>query len=286
VKLSSLQTTNAKFVLGQFDQLAALVGLLGLDLQAHPEDARELINFKNKLMQILGSKSSGVIIDPNYGFESLAFQPKKSGLAIRLEDIVAENERQQLPRIIENWGIEQIKNNYSVAKFELFYHPSEAEALTKKQIVAEIYDFCKYEQIDFLLQLRIFNPMGGVLPETEHPELQLTAIQELRKNCDLLALEYPGSSLSSATVTAELDTPWILLSHHEPKLEPYELLKAHLRETLENGAVGISAGSILWADLGKVRAADMSLNWEQIENFLKTSSLDRIAELQRIILES
>jgi len=64
------------------------------------------------------------------------------------------------------------------------------------------------------------------------------------------------------------------------------LLKAHLRETLENGAVGISAGSILWADLGKVRAADMSLNWEQIENFLKTSSLDRIAELQRIILES
>ncbi|MEN8253132.1 MAG: hypothetical protein ABFQ62_02010 [Patescibacteria group bacterium] len=284
MKLSSLQTANSKFVLGQFDAVAAMAEALGLDL-SHEQDREVLGRFKSLLAKYLSNKVSGIIIDPFYGFKNIDQKHKNVGLILNLEDLDYLN-KNEMPKLLENWGVENIRNNYGVAKFELYYHPTEEKALEKKQIVAELYDFCQYEKIDFLLQLRIFNPNGGILPEAEHPELQLEALQEFRKNCDLLALEYPGNALACATVTAQSDVPWILLSHREPKLEPYLKLKERLREVLESGGMGISAGSALWEGLDLTRTESLDVNWEQVEEFIKTETLDKIAELNRIVAES
>jgi len=101
---------------------------------------------------------------------------------------------------------------------------------------------------------------------------QLEAVTDMRNKCHLLALEYPHSALACATLTAELDVPWILVD----RTPDYNDFKEQVRTAIEAGAVGAQIGSVLWQGLNKD-------NYQQV---IETQARDRMIELSRIVSES
>jgi len=278
--LPAIQTTSGVFTICEFDRGPKIADLLGLDLTT--QNAVIIVRqILNQLILNLSPQSSGVLVDPIYGFDFLESKASKVGTILRLEQVSSETDPLNIPTLIPNWSIDDIKNNYALAKMELYYHPREEHALHKKQLLAELYDFCQYEKVPLLLKLMIYTPADEEFNELNFQEAQLEAVQELRGFCDLMALQFPHDPLSVATLTAELDIPWILTTEGTD----YSNAKEILRTVLENGAKGFLAGDIFYQDINKLRKKDQSPDFEQIERFIQTTARDRIIELVRIAEE-
>jgi tagatose-1,6-bisphosphate aldolase len=287
--LSSLQTTKKMFQLLELDIAPYLADRLGLDLTI--DSNRQVIE---QLLQSIAKKmtapTSGVILDPIWSLPAvLAHKPSGPGLVIRLDRPTGTVDPLALPTLIAEWGVEAVRQNYGVAALSLWYNPQETLALEKKQMVAELADYCRHEKIAFMLKLQVLPLPAAQAGENQvaPPEqrdlatLQLTALQELRTSVDLLALQHPGDSLSCATITAELDCPWIMIAN-EPE---YARNKELIRDAMENGAQGALLSAPLWNDLTALRLPDHSPDWSHIETWVATEGRDRVMELQRIINE-
>ncbi len=273
--LASLKTAGGMFSLANFDESEDLIRLLSL----RPEEVSTEVLIKDInqiLIKEVSSTCSGLVIDPRAGLEALVHKEKTTGVAFRLTE---ENQTiQALPKLLSQWGVEEVKNNLGVAKLTLPYHPMEDLALDKKKFLHEVFDFCQYEQIDLILDLHITGAGGGKIHPDDLPEAQLQAVQEFRTSCHLMALDYAGSVLSTATLTAELDIPWVLVSRQEG----YEEFKLHLREALDNGARGFMIGRPLWLEISQMRKPDMTPDKVAMQKFAATTIRDRLIELTRI----
>jgi tagatose-1,6-bisphosphate aldolase len=87
----------------------------------------------------------------------------------------------------------------------------------------------------------------------------------------------PTDSLTAATITAQLDTPWVMTARGLT----YEKYKEQLKICLESGAVGFLAGSVLWADF-LVSIPDFADVASRLQLF-KTRVRDRFLELSRLV---
>ncbi len=281
MNLPAIHTDQQHYSLFQFDQTPKLADALGLNLtvEANVDLIKQILTLMH---EEISRQISGMVIDPIYSFDLIADKPKKIGLLSRLTTLNAEVDPLVVPTLLPEWNIEDIRNNYSLAKLCLYYHPRSETALDKKQLVAELYDYCQYQQIGLLLDLVVYTPAEVEFDETQFQQDQLQAIQEFRDKADILALQYPLGPLAAATLTAELDIPWILSSHGQD----YQQLKKVLRVCLENGAMGILAGQSLWHELEGLKKKDKSPDLEAIENFIEADFRDRIIELTRIIDET
>lgn len=276
MKLAALKTPTGLFGLVALDEAYALAELLGLSLK-EPSHETTLQEILAMLIQIQSEPATGIVFDSVYAVPLLDKKHDQAGTLIRLEQTQPPDPL-VVPKFPANWGIENVRNLYGVAKLELFYHPAEARALQKKQLVAEIFDFCQYEEIDFLLKLVVYNPAGQPLDTTQFQEVQLEAVSDFQRFAHLLALQDPRDPLAAATLTSELDVPWLMISDGLK----YEKFKNQLRIALENGAQGFLAGETLWHEIGAMRLKDHSPDLPAIQKFLETTSKDRIIELMRI----
>ncbi|MFH2118275.1 MAG: hypothetical protein ABII10_00860 [Candidatus Paceibacterota bacterium] len=276
MKLSALKKETGSLSIVSLDEAYLLADLLGLSLQesSHEEFLTEVLG---QLVKIHSHQAAGVVLDPIYSLQLLTEGTKLAGTLVRLEQMQTPDPL-AIPKFIPNFGIENIRNMYGSAKLELFYHPTEEKAMEKKQLVAEVFDFCQYEEIDFLIKLMIYNPAGSKLKPEEFQEAQLEAVSELQRFSSALALQYPADPLAAATLTSHLDIPWLVASGSET----YEEFKNNLRSALENGAAGFLVGEVLWQEIGKMRLEDQSPDMEAIGKFLQTTNQDRIIELMRI----
>ncbi|MGD9129882.1 MAG: hypothetical protein PVJ09_05340 [Candidatus Woesebacteria bacterium] len=277
MKLPSIQTEKQAYALVEFDYSPALAEKLGLDLSI-ADNLKFLDQVNQSLVSELSAQASGVVLDPVYTFPLINKKSDNCGLIFRLEKLETEVDPVAVASLIPDWGVELIRNNYALAKLELFYHPAEENALLKKQLVAELYDYCQYEKIDFFLKLIIYTPADEDFDQLKFQEAQLESLKEFRDMADLLALQFPYDALSCATITAELDSSWILIL----EAEDYEIAKQNLRIALENGAEGFLAQDILWSEIANLRREDMSPDIDAIQNFIKTTARDRLIELLRI----
>lgn len=279
MKLSALKSPSGVFGLVALDEAYGLADLLGLSLK-EPSHETLLKQVLASLVKIHSEHATGVVFDSLYTLPLLEKKQEHAGTLVRLEQ-QQEPDPLTVPRFPANWGIENVRNLYGVAKLELYYHPAEAQALQKKQLLAEIFDFCQYEEIDFLLKLMIYHPPKESLSTAQFQEIQLEAVSELQRFASVIAVQYPQDPLAAATLTSELDIPWLIVSD-ETK---YEKFKDQLRIALENGAQGFLTGETLWQEIGGMRLNDHSPDMEAIEKFLTTTSKDRIIELMRIAEE-
>jgi len=257
------------------DQLPLLAEQLELDLnnQEHQQLASQLAV---QLMKSLSAESTGVIVSPEFNFPAIIHKANNAGLLLSLEERKTSLDPLQIPQLAENWGPEHIKNNYGVCKLELYYHPQEPNALKKRQLAAEIYDYCQYLGIDFLLELKIF-AISNEETEEQQQEAKLRAVTEFRTLCDAMAVSPPQDPLAMVTVTAELDIPWL---YANDSLN-YEAYKEGMRAALDSGAVGFVVGHSLWAEMPDVKQGSL----EDAFNFIQTTVRDRLIELRRIAAE-
>ena len=243
------------------------------------------------------------MVDPDYGLSAVSQSPvfnsegnlsspvtpdkrkspaQSAGLIISLEKSHGrEIDPLALPQLWSDWGVENVRQNYAVAKIELYYHPSEEQALAKKKLVAELYDYCQHLGIALLLEMVVYTPAQQSFDQAQFQDAQLTAVQEMRENCHLLALQYPLEPLATATLTTELDGPWVMIDQGYD----YSQFKDLLRIGLENGTQGFLAGTSLWTDLLPVAAADGEFDLIKVKKLIQTTVRDRIIELTRITNE-
>lgn len=279
VTISSLQSSSGMFTLFELDTVPYLAHVLGLELEV-PSNRVLLETLVQSAMRKLASASTGVVLDPIWSLPAaLASKPTGPGLVLRLDRPVLELDPEALPILIPEWGVEAVRHNYAVATATLQYHPHEKNALEKKQFVAELWDYCHHEGIAFFLKLFI-TQAGGVTPD-EYFAAQLTAVQELRATVDLIGLQHPGDALSCATLTAELDVPWLVITDGYD----YPTAKEVIRDGLENGARGALVGRVMWQELQNVKQPGMQADLAAIEKWLLTEGRDRMVEVNRIVQE-
>lgn len=280
MNLNTIQTPEGLFTIAPFDHRGSLAQMFGLDIQT--EVAKHvLVQLKILFMEAFSGMCSGVLVDPEFGFPAIARKAPNTGLIMTLEASDYTGNKSLVPTLIQNWNVHQVKSNYAVAKLLIYYHPTEANALQKKKLVIELYHSCKYEGISFLIEPIIFNPNGSEpLNKADTQDALLQTCQEFQKYCDVLKIQYPGDALACATMTAELDIPWILLSRGMK----YDEFNSALRVCMENGAKGFAAGRSVWQEIGDMRMPDGSPDMEKVKLFLNTTGRQRISELIKITL--
>lgn len=269
----------------ELDNNRQLAESLGLDLTL--SDNIEILDEINSQILKLSKEVSGVIFDPIYTFKLLAEKAKQAGALIRLEqdkEVLPYNP----PLLFPNFSLEEISNNYALAKLELNYHPREQKVIEKKQLLAEIREYSKILNIDFLLKLKIYDPKQFDLQKNDEFSFsfdndQLSAIQELRSFADILVIQNPSDPLAMATIISELDIPCLIMADEQ---DSYEQFKEKFRMAMENGAKGYCLSQILWKEINIYRRDDQSLDLEGIQKYLNTTVRDRLVELNRIASES
>jgi len=97
----------------------------------------------------------------------------------------------------------------------------------------------------------------------------------------LFVLQSPHDALACATITTELDGPWLLGDDNLV----YDDFKEALRTALENGAGGFLVSESLFGEIDALRRPDQSLDLPEIIKFIKTKTRDRALELIRISSE-
>ena len=276
MNLPAIRTATRKFTLCQFDQAPQLAELLGLDLELD-SNRTQLKKLLEASSHVLSPFVSGVILDPSHSFFLADQQLGDAGLVFRLTPSHLGSDPLAVPQLLPDWGVAEIANNYGSAKLELHYHPAEEKALEKKQLLAELYDYCQYQGIALLVKLEIFNPYQQEYDPGQFQQDQLQAVQELRNFADLLALQYPLEPLPTATLTAELDIPWVLSMQQSN----YNQFERNLEVCLENGAQGFLLDYHFWQELEQYRREDGSPDWDRINQFVETQLHDRIIKLAR-----
>lgn len=278
MKLPNLQTDSGMYSLLGLDQTEELLLLFGLD-GAETSSLKQVYAIELLMAENIAEKVSGVVLDPRAMMDIPQTGDDRPGIAYRL----AQSPLNLIddPKVLPKWGIEFVANNYGVAKLKLFYHPQEKLALEKKKFLAETHDFCQFEKIDLILDLKLISPDGNKIHPDNLAEVQLQAVQELRGFADLFALQYPGDPLSCATLTAELDRDWVLSSDGRD----YANFKEKLREALDSGAKGFLIGDSLCGEMSKLRSDDHTPDFDRIPDFIQTTIRDRVIELSRILEE-
>lgn len=279
MKLPALQTDSGMYSLLGLDETENLAALFGLDV-AETSSLTQIHGLQLFISEVVSEYVSGIVLDPRSLLDLPIIGNHRPGIIYRL----AQQPYQLIdaPKLIANWGVESTRNNYGVAKLTFSYNPSETNSLEKKKFLIETYDFCHFEGIDLILDLKIISSDGSKIHPDNLAETQLQAVQELRNFADLFALEYPGDALKAATITAELDRDWIVSSADQS----YAVFKENLRNSLDSGAKGFLASSSLWQEMSKLRHEDMSPDFDQIPDFVQNSLRDRMIELSRILDET
>jgi tagatose-1,6-bisphosphate aldolase len=284
MRVTALTAKNPVISILALDQAPALAEQLQLDLTLL-DNQQSLDRLLRLIYEELAPLVSGVLFDPVYSFPLMALPHARGGTLIRLEQY-RELPPEKLPELFPDFRLEEIRNNYALAKLKLSYNPQEAAALEKKQMLAEIQDYCRILGIDFLLELEIF-PLEPVKNPNQaweaFVETQLQALQELYAQAQLFALDTPADPLAIATLSTQLDVPWIL---RDPKITDYQQLKESFRMAVENGAKGFLFAESLWPELGQYRQATGEIDWVAVEKYFQTTVRDRVIELVRIATES
>lgn len=286
MKRSALQSTTGFYSLLELDQTTHLAEQLGLDLKVQG-GLEQLQLVLQTLITQLNPIPSAVLADPIYSFP-LMMDDLEKGLVLRLEKVFPQTKLQPpqtVPTLANDWGVPEVANNYAVAKLGLWYHPAEEKALEKKKLVAELASYCQQLGIDLMLKIQIYHQPDETEEKIVFQEAQLEAIQELRSMVQLMVLQYPGDALACATVTAELDQPWLVYFSPDD-YSAYQQGKQALRTALENGAQGFLAGDFLWQEIMAMREADQSPDLAAIQQFIETQARDRLLEFVRITNET
>lgn len=271
MQLPAISRQRRLFSILALDDIAELSQILSLDLSL-----QDNLFFLSKLLYLLVELSqevSGLVVDPIYSLPMINHKAKNTGVLIRLEQHQYPV-TQAIPQLFPNFSLLEVKNNYALVKLAIDYQAHEEQALTKKQLLAEIRDYSQSLKIDFLLKLDA---------NFDNQDILLSTVQEVQSFADVLVLKDIDDPLLAATISSELDIPWLLSA--DPQSTSYDQFKNHYRVAVENGAKGFYLGNFLWQSLAQFRQENQEFDWLALENCVRTNLRDQIIELNRITEE-
>lgn len=281
--LNHISSTKKGFALLDLEHYFLWFNILALTPDS-PEDVALVNELYTYIAQILLPEATGLLLSPHFGWDVLHTKPAHTGVVFSLEQKTEELDPLANPLLSKQWTIEHIVNNYGIAKLEVHYHPEEALSVQKRKIVAELGEYARYEGIDFIVDLKIKTHTEYIKSTDDFQNAQLQAIKHFRELCDCMFLEAPNDALSAATITAELDIPWVVTTTVAEQ-KSYSEYKEIIRMNIENGARGAVIGTAIMADEVMPTPVTTEVIASQVRKFLATTGRDRMLELRRIIEE-
>lgn len=274
MRLSSISGQHQELLLLGLDQPTQLAQQLGLSLETEA-NRNQLESLVQEIVAAYAPQVTGLVFTAELGYAAAAL-PVDQGILFCLERTLTDSDPLSIPVLQTNWSVEHVRNNAAVAKLCLFADPAEAELITKLELVNELYDSCRYEGIDFLLELHVID--GKRFSNEVFQERQMRLLRLFGSQCDILALEYPRTAVGCLSVSAELRLPWLLL---DSATTTYPLAKEELRNALAGGATGLLCRRLLLPEFKKGEFSS-----EVFRTYLQKEGRDRALELARIITEN
>ena len=275
MRLSAISGEHQQYLVLGLHEPLVLARKLGLDCSNEQERHQLEVGIQH-LVSSYSPLVTGVHSSSEIGYSASLSRSDKCGQIFSLEKALTEIDPLSIPILATNWNVEYVRNNESVASLTIWAHSSEVELINKLELVSELYDSCKYEGIDFLLQLNVID--GGQLADEDFQKEQLQLITIFQDQADALVLEYPRSALGCLDVTGQLKKPWLL---RESSKSEYAAFKEDLRTALTGGAVGCVVSQLLVPTFAK---GEFSL--DNLDAFSQKEGRDRMLELGRICHES
>jgi len=244
--IDTLATDEGVFAILAIDHRDSLKAVLPGD----PTDT-EITAFKMQLIRGVGSRASGVMLEPEFSLP----QAIETGAIKGSQGFMAALEAQgymQDPwagptEMMANWSaLDAKKMGAGAAKLLLPYAPERlAHAEQQRKVVTDTAAMCADLDIALLVE-----PVAFGMKDHQRASTVLETVQQLAPlPIDVLKLEFPGDptnpagwSEACAAVNAATRQPWVLLSSGVT----FEQYKAQLDVAFENGCSGFTGGRAIW----------------------------------------
>jgi len=267
------KTLTLPMTIAAFDHRGSLAEILHTD--PHTDKGKQTLSqFKVWCMELFSPMCSGVLVDMDFGEQSLQKKDPNTSLLLSLEAYdYSVHDPIALPLFNKNWNVGDIAKNNALVKLILFDHPNSPNSLKKQELVQRLYEQSKSAQTQFLLE-PILHDIEGKKTFEDYLEM----IRIYTPMCDVLKLEFPffGETPDTnaahdrcAQITEAATVPWVLLSRGCD----YDVFRTGLITALTNGASGFAVGRALWKEIGSLPTDEERLT------FLQTTARSHMSDL-------
>lgn len=161
-----------------------------------------LNKFKEGVSEILGNKSSSLLLDPEYGWNAAKKLNESIGLIMAYEKTGYDtSEKGRLPNLVDDYAVQDlVREGVNALKLLVYYNQYEEEKYNqiKRAFIKRVGDECKQNDLLFILEPLAYSAEGLESDSTDFikmkPEIVKHFMKEFSKDAygvDLLKVEVP-----------------------------------------------------------------------------------------------
>jgi tagatose-1,6-bisphosphate aldolase len=235
----------------------------------------KVINTKKRILEVLYSYFSGVLLDVEYGlkaYQLIEKTPKKPYLLAIEKSGFFEEDGERFNKL-QYSVLELKKMGASGVKLLLYFNPFLKSARYQLELAKKVLKDCR--SLDLPLFLEIVTYQHEKTLEIKENFVVKAVERFLAESIypSVFKLEYPGSREACQRLSAMLkEIPWILLTRGDS----FAAFKHKLYFAVKNGAAGFLAGRALWQDV-------IDKNEEEKEKMLVEVLSKRFLEIKEIV---
>lgn len=271
--LQATSSTKGVFTILAQDHRGSLRRLIN---PSAPESVsgEQLTKWKRRIVGVLGTYASAVLLDPEYGAAQCIASgdlPGHVGLLVSLEETgYTGDPLARESRLVEGWSVAKAKRmGASACKLLIHYHPDAGNEAQQRALIEEVAEACRRYDIPLFLEPVSFSIRPGVSKDSDEfaRERRRVVVETARRlsglGVDVLKAEFPVDPLreqderiwreACEELTGASAVPWALLS----AAVPFDLFERMVTVACEAGASGFIAGRAIWIDALRVPESDV-----------------------------
>ena len=246
----------------------------------------DMVAFKHEVTSALASQASAVLLDPEFGAGQCLISgalPGQTGLVVALDATGYTGEpTARQSEVLTGWSVTKSRRmGANAVKLLVYYHPDSPTAAEVEQLVYEVAQACRQEDMAFFLEPLSYSldPSVKKLPSAERRRVVIETARRLTiSGVDILKAEFPVDIKAEpdeqqwASACAELtevsQAPWILLSASVD----YDTYLRQVVVACQQGATGVAVGRAVWQEA-------LALQGHDRRDFLEQVARPRLARL-------
>ncbi|MCX5992869.1 MAG: tagatose 1,6-diphosphate aldolase [Chloroflexi bacterium] len=290
--LQQIATPSGHLVMCAMDHRSGLVSMMEGIHHGAPDYA-EIVQMKLDICSVLGTHSSGILLDPEYGASQCIASGVLGGQTGLLVSIEATGYQKdptgRLTVLLKDWSVEKIKRmGASAVKMLVYFRPDITKLAARQlEVIAGVAGDCIKYDIPLLVEPKTYRVEGETLDSAAFarslPQMVIeTARQITALPIDVLKAEFPADlkyeqdADRPAGYCRQLDqassVPWVILSAGVD----YDTFKRQVTIACQAGASGFLGGRAIWQEATEIESRDGMLS------FLSGVAVKRMQELAEI----
>ena len=290
--LQQIATPSGHLVMCAMDHRSGLVSMMEGIHHGAPDYA-EIVQMKLDICSVLGTHSSGILLDPEYGASQCIASGViggQTGLLVSIEATGYQKDPTgRLTVLLKDWSVEKIKRmGASAVKMLVYFRPDITKLAARQlEVIAGVAGDCIKYDIPLLVEPKTYRVEGETLDSAAFarslPQMVIeTARQITALPIDVLKAEFPADLKYEqdadrlAGYCRQLDqasaVPWVILSAGVD----YDTFKQEVTIACQAGASGFLGGRAIWQEATEIESRDGMLS------FLSGVAVKRMQELAEI----